>query len=111
MAGEEVYLARLGVWAARALGASGTFTRDMDTDGIGVRMPEAIVADPAVQAAGATLADASGLLSAAADELDVAIGTGAEGDLVPALLHLAEGLYEFFDAAVALVTVIQSRAA
>ena len=110
MAGDEIYIARFGVWVARALGASGEFATDLDTDGLGVRMPAAVAAHPAVKAAGAVVGDAAGLVTQAADALDGAITSGDEGELFVALSKLAEGLYEFFDAAGALVAQIEARA-
>ncbi len=40
MAGEEVYIVRFGVWLARALGGTGAFAADLNTDGIGLRIPD-----------------------------------------------------------------------
>ena len=108
MAGEEVYIVRFGVWLARALGGTGAFAADLNTDGIGLRIPDTIAANPVVQAAGATLADASGQVNAAADALEAALASGNEGDLVAALVRLADGLFEFFDSASTLVSKVSA---
>lgn len=110
MAGEEVYVARLGAWIARALGETGGFAGDLDTDAIGFQMPEAIVTDAGVKAAGTALADAGNELHAAADELDAAMASGDQGALVSALLHLLEGVYLYVDAVSQLVSRIDAKA-
>jgi hypothetical protein len=111
MAGEEVYIAKLGAWLARALGDTGTFAIDLDTDGLGFQMPEAIVTDPAVKAAGVSLADAGSLLHEGGDELDAAILSGDNGELFRAFLKLFEGVYRYVDAMDALVAKIDAKAA
>ncbi len=110
MAGEEVYIVSLGVWLARALGATGAFASELNTDGLGLRIPDAIAANPTVQAAGAALADSSGQITAAADSLDAALASGDEGELIAALLQLGDGLFEYFDSANALVSRVQALA-
>ena len=111
MAGEEIYIARLGAWIARALGDTGSFATNLDTDSIGFQMPDAIVTDSGVQAAGLALADAGVVLRDGADKLDSAISSGDQGELVAALARLFEGLYLFVDAARELVNQIQTKAA
>lgn len=111
MAGKEIYVARLGAWIARALGENGEFAADLDTEGMGVQLPDAVVTDPAVKAAGTALADAGGLLSTAADELDAAVASGDEGELVGALLDLLQGVYLFVDALTQLVQHVDAQAA
>src|SRR5688500_2828204 len=111
MAQEEVYIARLGAWIARALGETGGFATDLDTDALGFQMPDAIVTDPGVKAAGTALASAGTELHAGADELDAAIQSGDQGELVAALLHLFEGVYLYVDAVTELVGRIDAGAA
>src|SRR5690242_8837780 len=110
MAGEEIYIARLGAWIARAVGQGGEFAADLDTEGMGLQLPDAVVNDAAVKAAGTALADASGVLSTAADELDAAIVSGVEDDLVAAILGLVQGLYLFIDALAEMVARIDAIA-
>jgi hypothetical protein len=111
MAGEEIYVARLGAWIARALGDTGSFATNLDTDSIGFQMPDAIVADSSVQAAGVALADAGNVLRDGADKLDAAITSGDQGQLVAALARVFEGLYLFIDATRELVSQIEAKAA
>ncbi|MGH9869333.1 MAG: DUF6603 domain-containing protein [Candidatus Polarisedimenticolia bacterium] len=110
MAGDEIYIARLGAWIARALGEVSSFTVDLDTEPLGLQMPDALVVDPAVKAAATALADAAVVLSLAADELDAALASGAEVDLAKALVHLLEGVYRFGDAVAQLVDRIEAAA-
>src|SRR6185295_19631691 len=112
MAGEEVYVARLGAWVARALGATGSFGVTLDTESLGFQMPDAIANDPAVKAAGTALASAGTILQDAGDKLEAAIlGGGGEGPLVQAFLRLFEGLYQYVDAADEIVSRMNARAA
>src|SRR5215203_4558913 len=111
MAGEEIYVARLGAWIARALGDTGSFARDLDTEAIGFQMPDAIVTDSGVQAAGLALADAATVLSDGADKLDSAIDSGDQGELVAAFARLFEGIYLFVDATQEIVNRIEAKAA
>ena len=111
MAAEEVYVARLGAWVARALGATGNFGVDLDTESLGFQMPDAIANDPAVKAAGAALAQAGALLRDGADKLDAAILSGDTGQLTQAFVPLFEGLYQYVDAADAVVSGIHAKAA
>ncbi|HYD37179.1 MAG TPA: DUF6603 domain-containing protein, partial [Allosphingosinicella sp.] len=111
MAGEEVYIARMGAWIARALGETGGFASDLDTDGLGFRLPDAIAGHPSVAAAGAALADGGGLLVEAAGELEAAIAAADNGALVAALVHLIEGVYRYVDGMRALVGQIEAQAA
>ena len=108
MAGEEVYIARLGIWLARALGDTSSFARDLDTDALGFEMPDVIVNDPGVQAAGTALADGGAVLGEAADLLDAALTSGDKGDLVNGLFKLTEGLYLTLDAARAIASRIEA---
>jgi hypothetical protein len=111
MAGEEVYIARLGAWIARALGQTGTFAVDLDTEGLGFQMPDAIVTDSTVKAAGLALSEAGDLLTQGGDELDAAIQSGDNGELFRALLTLFEGVYRYVDSMDALVDRIKAKAA
>src|ERR1051325_7777711 len=111
MAGDEIYVARLGAWIARALGEAGSFATDLDTDALGLQMPDAIVADPSVKDAGTALADAGNELGTASDELDAAIQSGDEGDLAEALVHLLEGIRLYVDALAQMVDRINAKAA
>lgn len=111
MAGEEIYIGRLGAWIARALGDSGVFAADLDTDGLGFQMPEAIVSDSSVQAAGTALADAGGVLNGSADSLESAITSGDQGELVAAFVQLLEGVYLYVDAMAEIVGRIDAKAA
>lgn len=111
MAAEEIYVARLGAWIARALGGSGSLAVDLDTDGLGFQMPDAIVNDAGVKAAGAALADAGSVLQTGADLLDAAITSGVQGELIAAFVKLFEGVYLFVDAAAELVNHISAAAA
>jgi hypothetical protein len=108
MAGEEVYIARFGAWLARALGSTGAFAEDLNTDGLGIRMPDAVVSNPAVQAAGHALADASSLLTQGADALEAAMTSGDEGELIAAIIQLSDGLYEYFDSGRQLVSKVEA---
>lgn len=103
MAGEEIYVARLGAWLARALGDSGSFAVDLDTDGVGLQMPDAVVNDAAVKAAGLALAESGTVLHDGADKLDSAIETADNGQLVAAFVRLFEGVYRFVDSMKAIV--------
>ena len=111
MAAEEVYIARLGAWIARALGATGSFGVDLDTEGLGFQMPNAIANDPAVKAAGQALAEAGNVLHDGGDKLDAAILSGDNSELFQAFLRLFEGLYQYVDAADAIVSGINAKAA
>ena len=111
MAAEEVYIARLGAWVARALGATGSFGVDLDTDSLGFQMPDAIANDPAVKAAGQALAEAGNILQDGGDKLEAAVLSGDDGELFQAFLRLFEGLYQYVDAADAIVSGINAKAA
>lgn len=111
MAGEEIYLARMSAWIARALGETGGFASDLDTDALGFQMPDVIAADPAVAAAGAALADAGMRLVEAAEALDAAVGASDNGALVPALIQFVQGIYLYVDGTAALVDRIETAAA
>src|SRR5438094_2241105 len=111
MAAEEVYVARLGAWIARALASTGSFSVDLDTEALGFQMPDAIRNDPAVTAAGQALGEAGTLLRAGADTLDSAILSDNSGELVKAFAQLFEGLYRYVDSADALVGLINAKAA
>src|SRR5688572_14660222 len=111
MAAEEVYVARLGAWIARALGATGSFAVDLDTDSLGFQMPDAIANDPAVTAAGQALAEAGNILHDGGDKLEAAVLSGDNGQLFQAFLRLFEGLYQYVDAADAIVSSINAKAA
>jgi hypothetical protein len=108
---EEVYLARLGAWLARALGDTGSFAADLDTDSLGFQMPDPIVTDGEVKNAGLALADAGTVLREGADQLDAAIASGDQVELAGAFMKLFEGVYLFVDAADALVSRIDAKAA
>jgi hypothetical protein len=111
MAGEEVYIARLGAWIARGLGETGDFAVDFDTEGLGFQMPDAIATDSDVKTAGTLLADAGTVLQDAADKLDAAIASGDQGQLIVGFSRLVEGIYLFIDAMEALVSQIDAKAA
>lgn len=111
MAGEEVYVARLGIWLAQALGDTAGLATDLDTDGLGFQLPEAIVTHPSVTGAGQALADAGTQLRDAADEIDAALTASDDGGLVTGILHLVEALYRFINALAAMVDQIRARAA
>ena len=111
MAAEDVYVARLGAWIARALGATGSFGVDLDTDSLGFQMPDAIANDPAVKAAGQALAEAGNILDDGGDKLEAAVLSGDNGQLFQAFLRLFEGLYQYVDAADAIVSGINAKAA
>ena len=53
-------------------------------------MPDELVTDPTVQAAGKALGDAGGVLTEAADALEAAIASGDTGELIVALAGLVE---------------------
>jgi len=110
MAGEEIYIARLGAWIARAVGETAGFGSDLDTNSIGFSMPEAVTTDPAVAAAGAALTDAGTQLYAAADALDTVLASGVEEDLPGPLIQLAQGIFLYVDAIAELVQHIESAA-
>lgn len=109
MSGEEIYLARLGIWLARALGDTAGLASDLDTDGLGFQLPEVIVSDPAVTGAGQALGDAGAQLREAADEIDAAITADDDDALVAGLLHLVEALYRFVNALTSMVGQIEAR--
>jgi len=111
MAADEIMIARVAVWLARTLGAGGSFTSQLDTDVLGVRMPDELVTDATVVAAGAALGDAGGVLTEAADALEAAVASGDTGELVVALASLVEGLIALFDATRKVVEAIGSRTA
>ncbi|MEI9927557.1 MAG: hypothetical protein WDN44_07430 [Sphingomonas sp.] len=111
MAGEQVYVAKLGGWIARALGRGGAFAGDLNTDGLGFQLPPEIVDDPAVKAAGAAVVEAADRLTAASDELFAAAQSAASPDLFRGFVDLAEGLYRFVDATADLVDRIEARGA
>lgn len=111
MAGEEVYLARLGIWLAETLGGSSGFAASLDTDGMGFQLPDAIVTHPAVTGAGEALAEAGSQLRDAAQEIDAALTAADNGRLVAGLTGLAEALYRFVNALTAMVEQIRARAA
>jgi hypothetical protein len=111
MAGEVVYIARLGAGVARALGQTGSFGADLDTEGVGLQMPAAVVADATVQASGHALAAAAALLDDTADKLDTAATSGSAADLTKGFLSLFEGIYQYVDAAGQLIVAINAKAA
>jgi uncharacterized protein DUF6603 len=111
MADEEVYVARLGAFVARALGNAGELAAHLDTEGLGFQLPDAIITAPSVVAAGTTLASGAAVLSDAADELDAAVAGGDEGALFSAIVHLLEGVYGFVDGMTQLVDRISTAAA
>ena len=111
MAAEEVYIARLGAWLARALAEVGTFAVDLDTEGLGLQMPDAIVADNNVKTAGKMLGDTGDTLREAADKLDAAAISGDEGQLGAAFATLVDGLFRFLDALKKLVDGIDTKSA
>lgn len=111
MAAQEVKVARLGAWIARTLAASGSFAVELDTEGLGFQMPEAVVTDPAVKAAGRALAEAANAVRAGANSLDAAVLSGDSGVLAKAFSQLFEGLYRYIDAADAVVERIKAKAA
>lgn len=111
MAGEEIYIARLGVWIAQALGDTSGFASELDTDGLGFQLPEPIATDPAVTGAGRSLADAGARLRDTADEIDAAITAADNGALVAGLIHLFEALYRFINAITMMVDRIRASAA
>lgn len=108
---EEVYIARFGAWVARALGETAWLATDLDTEALGHMLPEDVVADPAVQGAGAALADAGGQLAIAADDLDAAIVSGDPANLVAPLIALVEGVYLYVSALDEIVQRIDAAAA
>ncbi|GAA5196442.1 hypothetical protein GCM10023322_65380 [Rugosimonospora acidiphila] len=111
MAAEEIMIARAAVWLARALGAGGSFTADLDTDVLGVRLPDEFVTDPAVTAAGTALGTAGGTLSTAADALEAAVASGDNPALLAAVVSLIDGLVALFDAARRFVEALAARTA
>ena len=111
MAGEEVYLARLGIWLAETLGTSSGFAASLDTDGIGFQLPAAIASHPAVTSAGVSLAEAGTRLREAAQEIDAALTAADKGKMVAGLIHLAEALYRYVNALSAMVNQIRLQAA
>jgi hypothetical protein len=111
MAAQEVSVAKLGSWIARALAESATFAVDLDTEGLGFQMPEAVANDPAVKAAGKALSEAGNALRSGADSLDAAVLTGDGGKLTQAFAKLFEGLYRYVDSADAIVDRVKAKAA
>jgi hypothetical protein len=111
MATEEVYIAKLGASLARMLGEVGTFTVDLDTEGLGFQMPDAIVTDINVQVAGKALASGGDILREAAGKLDTAAISGNDAQLTAALATLVNGLHLFLNAAKQLVDRIDAKAA
>ncbi|WP_127507593.1 DUF6603 domain-containing protein [Actinoplanes solisilvae] len=109
MAADEIMIARAAAWLARALGAGGSFTAELDTDVLGVRLPEEFVADPAVVAAGTALGEAGTTLIEAADRLDAAAASGDGGQLLVATTELLAALVSLFDTARRFVTSIAAR--
>lgn len=111
MAGEEIYIARLAAWIARALGEVSSFAEHLDTEVLGFQTPEAVAADPAVTAAGAALADAGEVLASAADAIDMALVSGVESELISSLIDLVQGIYLTVNAATQFADKIRDRAA
>ncbi|WP_433042982.1 DUF6603 domain-containing protein [Dactylosporangium sp. CS-033363] len=74
MAADEVSIARLGAWLARALGATAGLATDLDTDALGYQLPDEVATDPAVLAAATALGDSGDRLLATAEALDTATG-------------------------------------
>ncbi|MGH9496226.1 MAG: DUF6603 domain-containing protein [Candidatus Sulfotelmatobacter sp.] len=111
MASQAVYLASLGSWVARALAGIGDFGADLDTEGLGLQMPDAIVNDPSVKASGNALAQAATLLSDGADKLDAAVLSGDDTQLAQALLSMIDGIRQFVAAANAIVGSVNAKAA
>jgi hypothetical protein len=111
MAREEIYIARLGIWFARAVGDFGSFATDLDTDMLGFQMPEAIVTDIGVKDAGQAVSVASETLLEAADRIDTGLTSGDRGDLVRGFAQLVEGIYFFVDTMQRMVDRIETVAA
>ncbi len=111
MAVEEIMIARAAVWLARALGAGGSFTADLDTEVLGLRLPDEFAADPAVTAAGKALGDAGGVLTKAADALEAAVASADTGQLVAAVAGVVEGLVALFDTTRRFIEAIGARTA
>ncbi|MDJ0628351.1 MAG: hypothetical protein QNJ44_08845 [Rhodobacter sp.] len=98
MAGEEVYIARFGAWAARALAIATDLYDGLDTDDLGFAIPEAVAADGAVVAAGRAIDDAAEQLEGAAADLETAVTGGNEAEVASTLLALVAALILFVDA-------------
>ncbi len=111
MADEDIYIARLGSWLARATSQAAEFAGDLQADAIGFQLPDALVTNPQLVAAAAAVADAGTTLSSGADALDAAVTSGDEGQLASALLKLVEGVYHLIDSSTHLVDAITAAAA
>jgi len=111
VASQQVYLASLGSFVARALAAIGDFASDLDTEGLGFQMPDAIVSDPSVKASATALTQAATVLTDGANKLDAAVLSGDNTQLAEAFLRIADGLRQFVGAANAIVGSINAKAA
>ena len=96
----------LVVWLTGALGEGSAFVSSLDTDGFGARLPDAVLGDPAVKAAGAAVGTAGQSLTSDSQALSTAADSGDASAVVTALLKIADDLHRLFTAFDDLITAI-----
>ncbi len=108
MAGNEIYIAKAAVWLCKIVGEGASALAELDTDGLGLRLPEAITQDTAVQSAGTAASTAGQELATAAVSLESAVSAGDEGGMLESFIEIGRSIYAFYQALDDLVTVINS---
>ncbi len=107
MADETAQILRLAAWLGRALGGSDALFAEFDTEELGLVLPAAVVAAPAVQSAVGQCQAKGTLLRDAAEELEAAAAGSDEPEILAALTRLGAALGEFAVALDALMDAVQ----
>ena len=106
MADEHNSFVDLVVWLTGALGQGSAFVSSLDTDGFGTRLPDAVLNDPALKAAGAAVGSAGQSLAAESQALSAAADSGDKSAVITSLLKIADDLHRLFVAFDDLITAI-----
>jgi hypothetical protein len=101
-------ISRLAVWLGKALGASAELFADFSTGPLGVALPDTVTSSAVVRTAVGHAATAAADVSAAADGLETAAGSGSDTQHLAALLAFGAALTAYFTAIAHLATAVDS---
>jgi hypothetical protein len=106
LADPKTYAIQLASWLARAIGDSRTLFSDFSTEHLGLDLPLPVVQAPAVAAALKEAGASAGDVGSAGAALEASAVTGAELDILAALIKLGITLIQFYVALDHLVTAV-----
>jgi hypothetical protein len=97
MDSQQIYIFKLIAWLCKSLGEGSSSLSEMDTDAFGIRLPEAIINNANVQSAARNLNSIGTELAEAAVELENAVQSGNQTEILQAGSKVLEYLIRIFD--------------